>query len=111
MGFKNYCLMPHLGEMVLKKSPTHPHTQNTHKVAFEAWSYSWVWFIFREPLKMPRLNVIIEIKNKVKDLTSKFSCRKLKTHIMVLVQMHIYCTPTICQGLCMTLGYKDDYNE
>lgn len=112
MSFRNYCLMPHLGEIVLKKSSSYTSTHtNKHEVTFETWSYSWVRFIFGEPLKTPRRSVIIGGKNKVKDLTGKFSCRKLKTHILVLVQIHIYCTPTICQGLCMALGYKDDYNE
>lgn len=39
-------------------------------------------------------------------LTNKSPCRKLKTLILVLVQMHIYHMPTIFQGLLMILGYK-----
>lgn len=39
-------------------------------------------------------------------LTKKFPYRKLKTHILVLVQMHIHYMPTTWQGLCMLLGYN-----
>lgn len=39
-------------------------------------------------------------------LINKFPRRKLKAHILVLVQIHIYYMPTIWQGLCMIPGYK-----
>ena len=109
MSCKNYCLITE--KWFLKSwSYTSTHT-TTHKVAFEPQSYSWVQFTFGEPLKTLGINVITEIKNKVKDLTGKVPCRKLKTNILLLFQMLIYCIPLICQGPCIALGSKDDYNE
>lgn len=80
--------MAHLGKMVFKKELV----LNIHNTQYRQNSFGDMAILmgtvyFWTTTYNIKTYVIFKIKNQVKDLTNKSPCRKLKTHILVLVQM------------------------